>query len=154
MLERGEAPEARAGAAVPAAAVRAAGERAPAQPSHAGRERRVAACARNITLHSGIQGAPPSSLQSQHNFSVRSEGCTSARRGASASVLMYGVLKSHPCNACGCGSPREKHPGSLQADTGLTTRLSPVMSWCKTARTGEAERTHIYTPKTCEGDMQ
>lgn len=49
------------------AAVPAARERAGLQPSHAGRERRVAAAAQPALL-CGFQGAPPS-FQSQHHLS-------------------------------------------------------------------------------------
>lgn len=47
------------------AVLAAAGERAPSQRSHVGRERRVAAAsAQAILLQCGFQGAPPTSLQS------------------------------------------------------------------------------------------
>lgn len=53
-----------AGAAQPAA-----GERALSRLSHAGRERRVAACAQTVPLHCGF--GEPRLLRSQHSLGVR-----------------------------------------------------------------------------------
>lgn len=54
------------------AVLAAAGEPAPSQRSHVGRERRVAAAsAQAVLLQCGFQGAPPTSLQSQPSLSLR-----------------------------------------------------------------------------------
>lgn len=85
----------------------AARERAPSQPSHAVRERRVAASAQTVPWRCGFQRAPP---PSNHGAAQR-EGYTSAGQGCAAhrGIAFQSHIHAMPCAG---GSPRSKQPRS------------------------------------------
>lgn len=101
----------------------AARERAPSQPSHAVRERRVAASAQTVPRQCGFRRAPPPS----NHRAAPAEGCACAAQRCSPRRR---VPKSHP-SECPAreASPRSPHPRFSQGGHGpdLTTATCPQL---------------------------